>query len=138
MNKKSNTVFEIIKPFLVYWAACITYLIFGNWSVSGANISACLIYLIGGISCGYFMNFKKGAPGIILLSIQLIICVFIPWTTDLTRNISQLGNIFTTLFDFWLWNEKYSIPAKTLSIIIPIAVILIGKWLKSINKKQAE
>lgn len=84
------------------------------------------------------MNFKKGAPGIILLSIQLIICVFIPWTTDLTRNISQLGNIFTTLFDFWLWDEKYSIPVKTLSIIIPIAVILIGKWLKSINKKQAE
>ncbi|MGN0535653.1 MAG: hypothetical protein ACI4IR_06620 [Eubacterium sp.] len=124
--------FNIIKPFLVYWAACITYLIFGNWSVSGANISACLIYLIGGISCGYFMNFKKGITGLALLGAQLTVCMLIPWKNDFLRNVSQLGNIFTTLLDYWIPDEELKWLVYILAVAVPLLVILVGTGFKKI------
>lgn len=127
--------FNIIKPFLVYGAACLTYIVLGFFdilSVTASNILACGVYLVAGIVCGYFMDFKKGITGLALLGAQLTVCMLIPWKNDFLRNVSQLGNIFTTLLGHRIPDEELKWLVCILAVAVPLLVILVGTGFKKI------
>lgn len=141
---KNPTVKKIllnVKPFLCYWLSCLTYLIFAFFEILSIDLSiilALIVYTVSGFLVGLSIkNPKDSIIGFGLYELMLIICPAIPWTNDVLRSFSQLGNLFCAAINPFHWTDISGVTKYIFSVTVPLFIILLGYGISLLKKKKA-
>lgn len=133
-----KTIFNNLKPFIVYWVSFVVYWIvysFETFSYKIWAIAFLAVYSILSILTGYTTDIKKMRWGIILFELKLLICPII-----YSINIESSGLIYfasaSNIFYSTFFDTINSIAGFILSILLPVLLIGIGFGLRKLKKKK--
>lgn len=156
MNKK-KAFFNNIKPFLIYWAAVLCYLvlcsIFAGTGVLGtylsnhyeivAGIISLAVYAAGGIACGWFLKPKECRWGLALFAVQIVASTVLAACTiylDLGTAGNAIGAVCSVLNVFFGFSPFGPTAGGYLfAVIAPLLFIPLGAGLRKLmDQKKAK